>query len=85
VDARPVEAHSVASRIRAGMVWINSYKRINPGRRSAGRPVWLWPRDGFEAMREYTEPKSVWVNVDAAIPPFYPRPKRRLTWRSPSR
>jgi hypothetical protein len=24
-------------------------------------------------MREYTETKSVWVNVDAQIPPFYPR------------
>ena len=28
---------------------------------------------GFEVMREYTQPKSVWVNVDAKIPPFYPR------------
>ena len=28
---------------------------------------------GFEAMRGYTEPKSVWVNVDAAIPAWYPR------------
>jgi hypothetical protein len=28
---------------------------------------------GFEAMREYTQPKSVWVNVDAQIPPYYPR------------
>ena len=28
---------------------------------------------GFEAMREYTETKSVWVNVGAQIPPFYPR------------
>jgi hypothetical protein len=24
-------------------------------------------------MREYTQPKSVWINVDARIPPFYPR------------
>ena len=28
---------------------------------------------GFEAMHNYTEVKSVWVNVDANIPPFYPR------------
>jgi hypothetical protein len=26
---------------------------------------------GFEAMHDYTEPRSVWVNVDAQIPPFY--------------
>jgi aldehyde dehydrogenase (NAD+) len=24
-------------------------------------------------MREYTQAKSVWVNVDARIPPWYPR------------
>jgi hypothetical protein len=28
---------------------------------------------GLEAMHEYTEAKSVWVNVDAQIPPYYPR------------
>jgi hypothetical protein len=28
---------------------------------------------GFEAMYDYTEAKSVWVNVDAQIPPYYPR------------
>jgi aldehyde dehydrogenase (NAD+) len=28
---------------------------------------------GFDAMREYTTPKSVWINVDANIPPFYKR------------
>ena len=28
---------------------------------------------GFEAMHEYTEPHSVWINVDAQLPPFYPR------------
>jgi acyl-CoA reductase-like NAD-dependent aldehyde dehydrogenase len=28
---------------------------------------------GFEAMRQYTEPKAIWVNIDADIPPFYQR------------
>jgi betaine-aldehyde dehydrogenase len=28
---------------------------------------------GFEAMREYTQTKTVWVNVDAKLPPWYPR------------
>jgi hypothetical protein len=28
---------------------------------------------GFEAMREYTEAKSVWINVDAQLPTWYPR------------
>jgi aldehyde dehydrogenase (NAD+) len=67
-------AHSVASRIRAGMVWINSYKRVNPGSPFGGTGLSGYGREmGFEAMREYTEAKSVWVNVDAEIPPFYPR------------
>jgi acyl-CoA reductase-like NAD-dependent aldehyde dehydrogenase len=67
-------AHSVAARIRAGMVWINSYKRVNPGSPFGGTGLSGYGREmGFEAMREYTEPKSVWVNVDAAIPPFYQR------------
>jgi acyl-CoA reductase-like NAD-dependent aldehyde dehydrogenase len=28
---------------------------------------------GFDAMREYTQVKSVWVNVDAQIPPHFVR------------
>jgi aldehyde dehydrogenase (NAD+) len=24
-------------------------------------------------MHDYTEAKSVWVNVDAQLPPYYPR------------
>jgi betaine-aldehyde dehydrogenase len=29
---------------------------------------------GFEAMHDYTEAKSVWVNVDAHMPAHYQRP-----------
>jgi hypothetical protein len=28
---------------------------------------------GFEVMREFTQVKSVWVNVDAKIAPWYAR------------
>jgi hypothetical protein len=28
---------------------------------------------GFEAMHDYTEAKSIWINYDAAIAPHYPR------------
>jgi aldehyde dehydrogenase (NAD+) len=67
-------AHGVAGQIRSGMVWINSYKRVNPGSPFGGTGASGYGREmGFEAMREYTESKSVWVNVDAAIPPFYKR------------
>lgn len=67
-------AHRVARDLRAGMVWINSYKRVNPGSPFGGVGQSGYGREmGFEAMREYTEPKAIWVNVDANLPPFYPR------------
>jgi len=67
-------AHKVARELRAGMVWVNSYKRVNPGSPFGGVGVSGYGREmGFEAMREYTEPKSTWINVDAKLAPFYPR------------
>ena len=54
------------------MVWINSYKRVNPGSPFGGVGQSGYGREmGFDAMREYTQVKSVWVNVDAQIPPYY--------------
>lgn len=67
-------AHRVARELHAGMVWINSYKRVNPGSPFGGVGQSGYGREmGFEAMREYTQVKSVWVNVDAQIAPWYPR------------
>ena len=67
-------AHRIARDLHAGMVWINSYKRVNPGSPFGGVGRSGYGREmGFEAMREYTQVKSVWVNVDARIPPWYPR------------
>lgn len=67
-------AHRIARDLHAGMVWINSYKRVNPGSPFGGVGQSGYGREmGFDAMREYTQVKSVWVNVDAQIPPWYPR------------
>jgi betaine-aldehyde dehydrogenase len=67
-------AHRFARELHAGMVWINSYKRVNPGSPFGGVGQSGYGREmGFDAMREYTQVKSVWVNVDAQIPPWYPR------------
>jgi acyl-CoA reductase-like NAD-dependent aldehyde dehydrogenase len=67
-------AHRVAAAMRSGMVWINCYKRVNPGSPFGGLGQSGYGREmGLEAMHEYTEAKSVWVNVDAQIPPYYPR------------
>ena len=67
-------AHRFAKAIHAGMVWVNSYKRVHPASPFGGVGESGYGREmGFEAMREYTNPKSVWINVDANIPPFYRR------------
>jgi acyl-CoA reductase-like NAD-dependent aldehyde dehydrogenase len=67
-------AHRVARDLRAGMVWVNSYKRVNPGSPFGGVGSSGYGREmGFEAMHEYTEAKAVWINVDAQLPAFYPR------------
>lgn len=67
-------AHRVASQIRSGMVWINSYKRVSPNSPFGGTGKSGYGREmGFEAIREYTEAKSIWVNVDAKLPAWYPR------------
>lgn len=67
-------AHRLAGALHSGMVWINSYKRVNPGSPFGGVGQSGYGREmGFEAMHEYTEAKSIWVNYDAAIPPFYRR------------
>jgi acyl-CoA reductase-like NAD-dependent aldehyde dehydrogenase len=66
--------HRVAAAIRSGMVWVNSYKRVNPGSPFGGVGQSGYGREmGFEAMHDYTDAKSVWINVDAQIPPFYKR------------
>jgi acyl-CoA reductase-like NAD-dependent aldehyde dehydrogenase len=67
-------AHRFAAAMRSGMVWINCYKRVNPGSPFGGIGASGYGRDmGFEAMHGYTEVKSVWVNVDAKLPAYYPR------------
>ncbi|QJY48965.1 aldehyde dehydrogenase [Pseudonocardia broussonetiae] len=57
-------AHRVAARIRAGTVWINAYRVVSPsvpfgGFKSSG----LGRENGIDAVRAYTEDKSVWVEL----------------------
>ena len=67
-------AHRVADQMRAGMVWVNSYKRVSPGSPFGGVGGSGYGRDlGIESMYEYTDAKSVWINYDAKLPPYYKR------------
>jgi acyl-CoA reductase-like NAD-dependent aldehyde dehydrogenase len=67
-------AHKIAAHMRSGMVWVNSYKRVHPGSPFGGFGLSGYGREmGFEALQQYTEPKSVWINYDANIPAWYQR------------
>lgn len=67
-------AHRMAANIHAGMCWINCYKRVSPGSPFGGVGQSGYGREmGFEAIHDYTEARSVWVNVDAKIPPHFKR------------
>ncbi len=67
-------AHRFSRDLKCGMVWINSYKRVHPASPFGGVGQSGYGREmGFEVMHEYTQVKSVWLNVDAKIPAWYPR------------
>jgi aldehyde dehydrogenase (NAD+) len=67
-------AHRIAGALAAGMVWVNSYKRVNPGSPFGGVGLSGYGREmGFEAMQEYTQAKSVWINVTGGVPDWYGR------------
>lgn len=68
-------AHRVAGRLRAGTVWINTYRRTNYVAPFGGfKESGLGRENGSSALDEYTEVKSVLVNLGGAIKdPFNPR------------
>jgi len=59
-------AHRVAARVRAGTFWINTYKVINVASPFGGFDASGYGRSsGIEALHEYTQVKSVWVETAA--------------------
>jgi acyl-CoA reductase-like NAD-dependent aldehyde dehydrogenase len=60
-------AHRVAANVRAGTFWINTYKVINVASPFGGFQASGYGRSsGVEALHEYTQVKSVWVETSAA-------------------
>lgn len=58
-------AHRMASAVRAGTFWINGYKTINVASPFGGYKHSGYGRSsGVDALREYTQIKSVWVETD---------------------
>jgi (Z)-2-((N-methylformamido)methylene)-5-hydroxybutyrolactone dehydrogenase len=57
-------AHRVAHRLRAGTVWVNCYRSVAPCAPFGGVGSSGWGREsGLEAIREYTETKTIWVEL----------------------
>jgi aldehyde dehydrogenase (NAD+) len=66
--------HRLADRLQAGMVWVNTYKRVHPASPFGGVKMSGTGREmGFEVMREYTQVKSVWINYAAGTIPWFRR------------
>jgi aldehyde dehydrogenase (NAD+) len=58
------KALRVARALKAGTVWVNTYNMYDPGLPFGGYKESGFGRErGEEAMREYTEVKSVWVDL----------------------
>ena len=60
-------AHRVAHRLRAGTVWVNTYRAYSPAAPFGGFGLsGVGRENGYEAMRAYTETKTVWVELSGA-------------------
>ncbi len=65
-------AHRMAKRLEAGTVWINTYRALTYASPFGGYKQSGYGREmGLEAVREFTQVKSVWVDLAETVPdPF---------------
>ena len=61
-------AHRVAHALRAGTVWINAYRAVGftapfGGYKESG----IGRENGIESLKEYTQLKTVWVELSGEI------------------
>ena len=60
-------AHRVAHAIRAGTVWVNAYRAVGPMAPFGGfKASGMGRENGVDTLREYTETKTVWVELGGA-------------------
>ena len=56
----------VSSAIKAGIVWVNTYRVISPVAEFGGMKHSGYGREsGFQAVLDYTRPKTVWMNTSS--------------------
>jgi (Z)-2-((N-methylformamido)methylene)-5-hydroxybutyrolactone dehydrogenase len=61
-------AHRVAHALRAGTVWINSYRAVTFTAAFGGyKKSGLGRENGLESLKEYTQLKTVWVELSGEI------------------
>jgi len=54
----------MSSSVRAGIVWVNTYRAVSPIAEFGGVKGSGYGREsGFQAMYDYTRPKTVWMNT----------------------
>jgi aldehyde dehydrogenase (NAD+) len=68
-------AFRVAHRLQAGSVYVNSFRVVSymspfGGYKQSG----IGRENGLEAMREYQQTKSVWLNLNEDSPPAFGKP-----------
>jgi acyl-CoA reductase-like NAD-dependent aldehyde dehydrogenase len=57
----------MADAVRAGIVWVNTYRVVSPIAEFGGIKGSGYGREsGFQAMYDYTRPKTVWMNTSDA-------------------
>ncbi|MGI9387782.1 MAG: aldehyde dehydrogenase family protein, partial [Methyloligellaceae bacterium] len=66
----------MSRRVKAGIIWINTYRAISPIAEFGGMKTSGYGREsGFQAVYDYTRAKTVWMNMsdDPISNPFQPR------------
>jgi aldehyde dehydrogenase (NAD+) len=57
-------AHGMARRLKSGTVYVNAYRAVSVGAPVGGYKCSGFGREnGIEAMNEFTQTKSVWINI----------------------
>ena len=52
--------------VRAGIVWVNTYRAVSPIAEFGGMKNSGYGREsGFQAVYDYTRPKTVWMNMSS--------------------
>jgi acyl-CoA reductase-like NAD-dependent aldehyde dehydrogenase len=59
-------AMRMSDAIKAGIVWVNTYRAISPIAEFGGMKHSGYGREsGFQAVYDYTRPKTVWINTSS--------------------